>query len=252
MKKIIGLLAFVCCSNYANANYPSLKEAKNDYSLYEEQSYYNDTITINDPLESLNRGIHGFNKVLNKTVLAPVSNIYEKTLPSGVRKSVGNSLSNIKEPIYLVNHLLQGKAQDAIHTFWRFFFNSTFGILGIHDFAGTYLNLPKKKNSFEKTLATYCMPHGPYLVLPLYGPSTIRGGIGEAADLMADPINFTNDSSSITIKSGIAAINYRSKHSQQFDDLENLSADDYSMIKSIYSQRIYNRDKNFRHCIFKR
>ncbi|WP_164503772.1 MlaA family lipoprotein [Rickettsiales endosymbiont of Stachyamoeba lipophora] len=233
--------------------YANLSSAQNSYEIYNDVDNNYDALVIHDPFEKFNRKIHNFNKAFDKTLLAPITNIYDRTIPVYARKSLNNALTNLREPIYFVNHSIQFSFHEALQTFWRFFFNSTLGIAGMHDFAGTYLDLPAIPNDFEYSLSKLCIAHGPYIVLPLFGGSSVRGGVGKAVDTFADPVNYLKDNSDwLYAKGALTLVNFRSTHGYLFEDLTNLSVDDYAMVKSIYSQKILNRANKIKYCNKKR
>ncbi len=130
-----------------------------------------------DPIESFNRQVFEFNEVVDRAVLKPVAQAYEFVLPEPVRDCIGNIFSNFREPSNAVNNLLQGKPIDAVSDTCRFVVNSTVGLLGCFDPA-RQMGLEKHNEDFGQTLGRWGIGSGPYLVVPILGPSTVRDAIG--------------------------------------------------------------------------
>ncbi|MBL4712100.1 MAG: VacJ family lipoprotein, partial [Gammaproteobacteria bacterium] len=141
-----------------------------------------------DPFESYNRSMFAFNEGVDKYAFKPVAQGYDFIMPNFASKGVSNFFSNIDDIVVFFNQLLQFKFTEAAATSARFIFNSTFGLLGLIDFASD-MNLPKQNEDFGQTLATWGVPSGPYVVLPLLGPLTVRDTAGLAVDwTYFDPI----------------------------------------------------------------
>lgn len=140
-----------------------------------------------DPLEGVNRGVLAFNDQADEIVFKPVARLYRNVTPQGLRDMVRNFFSNIDDLFIGANNLLQGKLEDAVNDWLRFAFNTTFGLLGIHDWA-TDMGLEKHNEDFGQTLARWGAGDGIYLVLPLLGPSTLRDAAALPADWAVDPV----------------------------------------------------------------
>ena len=134
-----------------------------------------------DPWEPVNRATFEFNDVLDRALIKPVAQGYRAVLPSPIRTGVRNFFANLQDPWIAVNQLLQGKLEPALSDVGRFILNSTFGLAGVFDVASD-MQIPKHNEDFGQTLAVWGFDFGPYLVLPLLGPSSVRDGIGRAAD----------------------------------------------------------------------
>ncbi len=130
-----------------------------------------------DPYENFNRSVLDFNLKSDRLILKPIAKTYSRIIPKPVRNGVNNFFSNLWEPMTVVNDLLQGKFHHAARDTTRFIINSTIGVLGIFDVA-TEMDLPKHREDFGQTLAVWGVPSGPYLVLPLLGPSNLRDTAG--------------------------------------------------------------------------
>lgn len=140
-----------------------------------------------DPLEPYNRAMFQFNEQVDQAVLKPAARGYQAVVPARVRKSVGNFFLNLNEPTTIVNDVLQGKLSQAAHDTMRFVINSTFGLLGLFDLA-TPMGMERHQEDFGQTFQVWGIGSGPYLVLPLWGPSTLTDGVGLLpAMLYTDP-----------------------------------------------------------------
>lgn len=140
-----------------------------------------------DPWEPFNRSMFEFNEKVDRAVLKPVASGYRKVMPAGIRKGVGNVFLNLAEPTTVVNDVLQGKFNQAGHDFFRFVVNSTFGLLGWFDVA-TPLGMERNQEDFGQTFSVWGFARGPYLVLPLLGPSTVTDAAGILpATMYTDP-----------------------------------------------------------------
>lgn len=197
----IGLLAAILGVPYAaiaaNYQYKSPSEpflvAQLDQSSLEVDDDFDDPfaeeeIDIYDPIEPFNRGMFWFNDKLYVYLLKPIAKGY-RIIPEPARVSVGNFFSNLGTPVRFVNSLLQFKFGDASTELGRFGVNTTVGLLGLFDPAESWFELDKKDEDFGQTLGVYGAGPGFYLVLPIFGPSSARDGIGRVGDHFVDPIS---------------------------------------------------------------
>lgn len=138
-------------------------------------------LNVHDPLEPLNRRIYRFNSQLDRHVLVPVVRSYEAVIPRLVRTGIHNLFANIEDVPNLANSLAQGKLQQGMRTTARLLFNTVLGLGGLIDVADR-MGLPREPEDFGQTLALYGVPAGPYLVLPLLGPSSLRDTTGLITD----------------------------------------------------------------------
>lgn len=145
-----------------------------------------------DPWEGFNRDIYSFNEAVDGAILKPAAQGYRDVLPGEVRQGIGNAFDNIDEPLSFVNALLQGKIKRAFRAVDRFAINTTYGFLGTTDRAAE-LGLPKQPEDFGQTLAVWGVPSGPYLVLPIFGPSTVRDAGGLVLNNTANPWGYYAD-----------------------------------------------------------
>jgi phospholipid-binding lipoprotein MlaA len=194
-----------------------------------------------DPLEKVNRGMWAVNQGADKVVIKPVTQVYRAVAPRPVRQGVSNVFSNMSEPWSFVNNLLQGKSERAGRNFARFLIHSTIGIAGLWDPASKLGARPAPED-FGQTLAVWGVHGGPYLVLPLLGPSTMRDGVGSGVAVYADPVRVAIDEANINVwyKRGYLAayiIDARSQLIESGGDafLES-SLDPYAAARSAYLQ----------------
>jgi phospholipid-binding lipoprotein MlaA len=145
--------------------------------------------TPGDPFEPANRVIFKVNDTIDHTIAQPVAKGYQKVTPQPLRQAISNFFSNLGDIGTFANNLLQLKITDATEDLMRLAMNTTFGIFGLIDFA-TPAGLPKHHQDFGLTLGHYGMPAGPYLVLPLFGPSSVRDGIGMGVDVKFNILNY--------------------------------------------------------------
>lgn len=141
----------------------------------EEYEDYASGSVAQDPWEPVNRAIFSFNDTVDRFTLKPLAQAYDRFVPEPVSNSVSNVFSNLGEPRNLVNDALQGKFRDAGIDTARFLLNTTMGVLGVFDVA-THMGLQRNDEDFGQTLGAWGVPSGPYVVLPLLGPSTVRDG----------------------------------------------------------------------------
>lgn len=193
-----------------------------------------------DPFEKENRAIFDFNNQVDKMVLVPVANGYRAVLPEPVRDSIHNVLQNLDEPIIFANDVLQARPDLAATTATRFIVNSTAGVGGLFDVASK-ANLPFHSNDLGVTFAVWGLGEGPYLMLPILGPSNVRDAIGEGGDAYADPGNIVASDYHYVwasfVRAGTQGIDERSRNIETLADIERTSLDYYATIRSLYRQR---------------
>lgn len=201
----------------------------------------------NDPLEPLNRAVFGFNNVFDGMFLRPAAIVYRETLPRPVQKGVSNFLSNLRSPIVLANDLLQGEMSRAGDTASRFVINTTVGVLGVWDAAGA-MGIPGHSEDFGQTFGVWGIGSGPYLVLPILGPSNPRDAVGLAAEWYLDPVNLwlrdENADGWIIARSLITGVDFRSRNLETLDEIKRTSLDYYVAIRSLYRQRRADEIRN--------
>ena len=197
-----------------------------------------DPAALRDPSEARNRKIFAFDLALDRISLGPVTHVYMAVVPRVLRDHIGHAVNNLNEPLVALNDLLQRHPGLMLHTLVRFVVNSTIGIGGLFDVAGK-TGLPHHASDFGQTLARYGVHPGPYVVLPLFGPSDVRDTFGLIVDNFADPISFLiggiTSTGGIT-RAGVQIIDDR----VQIDPLMRASRDVtdlYATARSAYGQR---------------
>ena len=200
--------------------------------------------SIDDPLEPLNRAVFQFNLIFDGTILKPVTQLYSFAVPDPAKRGVTNFLQNLRSPIVFANHLLQGEREQAGITLGRFMINTTFGLLGLVDFANYFGIPPREEADFGQTLGVYGVGSGPYLVLPLLGPSTVRDATGIAVDaFILDPTVYFTDTTVQLGRRAVAAVDTRYRYGPMIDDLQASSLDFYVAARSVFLQ---NREAQIR------
>jgi len=194
------------------------------------------TGSAHDPLEGYNRAMFDINDGLDKVLIKPLAEGYEGALPIPIRQGVTNFFSNIDDVLVAINNLLQGKPLEAVSDLGRFTVNSTLGILGVIDVASE-LGLEKHEEDFGQTMGRWGMGSGPYLVLPLLGPSTLRDGIGKAADIAADPVAQIDEVSRRNMTVAVRALNDRAGLLSADKIIEQAALDRYTYVRDAYLQR---------------
>lgn len=195
---------------------------------------------IADPYEGFNRRMFAFNSGVDKYALAPAAEAYKTVTPSFARDRVSDFLGNLRSPVTFANDVLQAEPSRAGTTFARFGINTTVGLLGLWD-AADHFGIKGHREDFGQTLAVWGVSSGPYLVMPLLGPTTPRDLFGRGVDMAIDPINyaqFDNDSDSdLAIRAGlgiVGAFNARVALNDQIETL-NSQPEPYIALRRIYS-----------------
>lgn len=204
------------------------------------QATSSDGDAVSDPLERVNRVIYQFNDKLDIWVMKPVAQAYNDYMPRPVRTGVSNFFENLSSPMVVVNDVLQGKIQQGVQDTVRFGFNSTLGIAGIIDIA-TPMNLEAHDEDFGQTLGYWGVGEGWYLVLPLFGPSTIRDTAGLVVDTFVDPVYYLEDDEARLGLLVGRAIDLRAKLLGASKVLEVGALDPYEFTRSAFLQRRTNQ-----------
>jgi phospholipid-binding lipoprotein MlaA len=197
----------------------------------------------NDPLEPMNRTIFDVNDFLDRLLIRPIAELYRVIIPPGIRDRVAGIVTNMKEPVIFANDLLQGRLNSAGITVERFAMNTTVGVGGMWDFAGQWAGLYQQTGDFGQTLSSWGIKEGPYLVLPLFGPSNFRDAIGLGVDAFTTPWGYLADmggtatSNRFEIASlGADGIVRREQNIEALDALRSGSLDFYAQMRSVYRQ----------------
>jgi phospholipid-binding lipoprotein MlaA len=193
-----------------------------------------------DPLEKFNRATFAFNDTVDRVALKPAATAYKKVLPSFVQTGVNNFFGNLSDIWSSANNLMQGKGQDGMTDFMRFALNSTFGLAGVLDIASE-AGMQKHNEDFGQTLGVWGIPSGPYLMLPLLGPSTVRDTAALPADIWADPWSYKDPVNVRNIGIGLRAIDQRASVLEASNLFEEAALDRYEFIRDGYLQRRQSR-----------
>ena len=196
---------------------------------------YNET---NDPLEPTNRVIYAFNNGVDTVLLRPAAKAYRAVVPGAVRRPIHNVLTNLASPVLLANDMAQGHPRRAGDTFMRFLINSTVGVAGFFDVA-TDWGYPRHGTDFGMTLALWGLPEGPFLFLPLFGPSNIRDGLGRGGDTLLDPFTYLAFGGSRTFGTTrfvVGGVDARERVLDEVDSIKRTSLDPYATFRSLYRQ----------------
>jgi len=201
-----------------------------DYQAYEQQ---------NDPIEPTNRFFYAVNDKIDTYAFKPVAQGYVDITPQAVRNHVGDFVTNIGEPARLLNFMAEGMPRDAGTSLVRFVLNSTIGIGGIFDPASA-LGYKETDTDFGLTLAIWGVPAGPYLYLPVFGPSGARDVLNLPVEYFATPMEAAPASAALTdfgyAETGIHLINTRAEYIQPIDQIQATALDPYATFRSLYRQ----------------
>src|SRR5258706_8400673 len=189
-----------------------------------------------DPIEGFNRDVFWFNDQVDDYVLVPVATGWKKVTCRPVRQSVSNFFSNLRFPIVATNDVLQGKVVDGAGDFGRFVLNSTLGVVGLFDPA-TGIGLVEHNEDFGQTMAVWGIPPGPYIVLPLIGPSSPRDAAGLAVDGAFSVTTFFADWWILGTARVVDAVNARSQVLDEVRRVKESSFDYYSFVRNAWTQR---------------
>jgi phospholipid-binding lipoprotein MlaA len=195
---------------------------------------------VNDPFEHGNRGIFKFNRTVDRMALKPAATAYRDYLPTFLTGRVRNVLANFRAPVIFLNDLLQGEVPRALQTLSRFVVNSTIGLVGLFDMAST-MDMEGHDEDFGQTLAVWGVPEGPFIMLPVFGPSNPRDTVGKVVDFLIDPLRIWASNSNRDwvpfVRAGTQAVDTRSDTLDLLNDVEKSSLDFYAAIRSLYRQR---------------
>ena len=189
-------------------------------------------LTENDPFEEINRTTLKINESLDKAIATPVAKFYQKIMPDLIELGIYNSISNIDDINISLNNILQGKIKDGISDIVRFTINSTLGLGGFIDLA-TKLGFEKHDEDFGQTLAVWGVPHGPYIMLPMLGPSSLRDTVGMIPDAFLSPSILIQHEPTVYSLKFLDLIDTRSRYL----GLESIIiGDEYLFLKDAYYQ----------------
>lgn len=192
-----------------------------------------------DPLEGFNRVMHSINHTLDGLIIRPLASIYRGVIPEVLREGVSNFLANLEQPVVFANSILQGDMDNAGKTVGRFAINSTAGILGVFDVAAA-AGVKNNDEDFGQTLGVWGLDSGPYLVLPILGPSSGRDLLGRGVDYVIDPLStpwneWLNEEWKVA-RAGATGLDYRARNFGVINNAYDNSVDSYAAFRSMYLQ----------------
>ena len=198
---------------------------------------------VNDPFEKVNRNIFKFNNNLDDYFFKPVAKGWRK-IPDIPRKPLTNLATTAKTPISLANAILQLNKQSIGNIIGRFLINMTFGLGGLFDVASTdnFGNIPEVEEDFGQTLAVWGVPDGPYVMLPIFGPSSVRDAFGLGVDTITNPLSFGYRMNGIGLEARLSGpvvrgVSTREKYLDYLDEMKEGSLDFYATMRSLYRQK---------------
>ena len=231
---LLSILGGCASNNEQNLAGQSAKHQFSDY--YEEGEVY--AVDVYDPLEGLNRRVYKFNALFDEFIFLPVINGYETITPEFARTGISNFFTNIGEITTFANEVLQFKLEAAGKTVFRFVANSTVGLFGFFDVT-SYEGIPRTKEDFGQTLGHWGAGDGPFLVLPVIGPSNLRDTAGLATDtvafVLADPLTLSSKQTEYPAILVLNIINQR--YTQPFRYYETGSPFEYDLIRFLYTEK---------------
>ena len=194
--------------------------------------------TQHDPLRRFNRRSFAFNTMLDRVLIGPVARGYKRVVPAPVRRGLGNVIGNLREPSTVVNAVLQGRPKVATRSAARFVANSTVGLLGLFDVAGKS-GLERQPADFGQTLGRYGVKPGPYIYLPVVGPTTARDGVGSIINLLGDPVSQATGGPGTDLATGrsvLRGLDARAESDATLKAVMDESTDPYATVRSGYLQ----------------
>jgi phospholipid-binding lipoprotein MlaA len=192
-----------------------------------------------DPWESMNRGVFNFNETVDTLAIKPAAKAYEAVVPTAVRKGIHNFLGNIGDVWSLANSALQLKGQAAGETLMRISVNTVLGLGGVMDVA-TGMQLKRNKEDFGQTLGYWGVKPGPYLVLPIFGPSTLRDAFAKPLDFKGNATSLINDVATRNVLTVADVLDTRVGLLQTVDAIKSASLDPYNFVRDGYLQKRTN------------
>ena len=193
---------------------------------------------IHDPFEGWNRGVYGFNRGLDRAVVRPAAMGYRRALPREAREGVHNVLANLGSPVLFFNDVLQVQPRPAGETVVRFAVNTTVGVLGVFDVA-SQMGVYRHRADFGQTLGRYGVGSGPFVYLPLFGPSSVRDTVGLIVNAAMDPLNyarFDGDTAAKLSLIGLNALDTRVGLDKDLKELDRSATDPYAATRSVWIQ----------------
>lgn len=225
-----ALPALAIASALSGCATPPPKSQTANYEAYKQ---------LNDPLEPTNRVFFKVNNTLDTYLMKPIAQGYVAVTTQGIRNHVGNFTSNIGEPARMLNFMASGDPRDAGTALVRFLLNSTIGLGGIFDPAGA-LGYSETDTDFGLTLASWGIPAGPYLYLPIFGPSGLRDVFNLPVEWFATPMEGAPESAALDnfgyAETGLKLVNTRAEYIPIFNQIDATALDPYATFRSLYRQ----------------
>ena len=215
---------------------------------FDDSKYYNlkdseATANSNDPWEGFNRPIFDFNLFFDRNVFKPLIRGYD-VIPQTGRTHIGNFLTNLGEPLNAIHGVLQLNPKVAFTSIWRFILNTTFGMGGINDFARENAGLKNMEQTLGGTFAVWGVPSGPYVVLPIIGPSSARGTAGMLGNWALDPLTYTFTNWAVLGERVAEGVDYRDSQAPIIEHLYYDSIDPYVATRSAFQQNAAFKETN--------
>jgi phospholipid-binding lipoprotein MlaA len=193
----------------------------------------------NDPFEPANRVSYAITDGVDTYVLAPVARAYRYAVPNAIRRPIHNLLQNMTTPVLFVNDVVQTKPRRAGDTFMRFVINTTVGVGGVFDVASGW-GYPEHSTDFGQTMALWGIPSGPFLFLPLLGPSNPRDATGSGVDILFDPLTYAPSGYGLktlnTVRYGLGVLDARTNVLDETDSIKKTALDPYATFRSLFRQ----------------
>ena len=189
-----------------------------------------------DPYENLNRKVFVVNQVFDQILLKPVARGYSNYVPDFIQTTVGNFFGNLADIWTAVNNFLQGKPREGMQDTGRVAVNTVFGVAGLADVA-TKLGIPKHQEDFGQTLGVWGVKPGPYVMLPLFGPSTLRDTVAKPLDLYVDPVNLASGADVEYSLRAMRLVDDRARLLPTTDMIEKVALDPYQFVRDAHFQQ---------------
>jgi phospholipid-binding lipoprotein MlaA len=239
-----GALPLLACATVPPPEAPTGNEAVEEPDpLFDQEerevAEFQAAEPVADPLEEGNRAIFRFNQKLDDWFWSPLTRAYRFITPEFARVGIRRALRNLNTPVYVANHLLQLRLRDAGQALGSFALNSTLGIFGFLE-PSKEAGWEVRPADFGQTLGLVGVGNGPYMVIPVFGPTTVRDGFGNAVDYFLQPLNYVLGVPTQLLWGGGSGLSLREGVADQLAALEKSSVDFYSVMRSAYQQ---NRDQ---------
>jgi phospholipid-binding lipoprotein MlaA len=202
--------------------------------LFDDDFELDQAQSRNDPLEETNRAVFALNQGIDRFLLGPIASFFGYVTPGPLKLGLRNFFDNLNSPVVIINDVLQLEWKDAAVSLGAFVVNSTCGIVGLFEPA-QHIGMPRHFSDFGQTLAIAQLPSGPYLVIPIAGPSTARGTVGSMVDLMMRPNTWILPVTALFSSGGEGVVRLE-EHQDELEELERSSVDFYSVLRSAYLQ----------------